>query len=231
MAVLAPWGTGRFVWIAGAVIAGGAAYLVQRGLGERAKTITVHSLAVVGIVLALVIIALFVVPIGNYGFEAGELLYESGPVATSTSVPWAVISVILVAGYFIARALSRVMKGRSLRSVLSLLWVLVLPFNVLIILRDPDWSLSNEAGGFDFLSGTDVTIMLVFVVGGGAILWLLGNPKLGESGRLVSGILLLGALSLWAFPMLIRVRLLALLFAAFALGAQTFGGDNRSRIR
>lgn len=231
MATLAPWGSGRWVWIAVALVVGGAAYGAQRGLGERAKTITVHSLVLVGVVLALVLIALFVVPMGNYGFESGELLYESGPIATSTSVPWTVVSVILAAGYFIARGLSRVVRGRALRGALSVLWVLVLPFNVLIILRDPDWSLSNEGGGFDFLGSTDIVILLVFVVGGGAVLWFLGNPRLGEAARLASGVLFIGALSLWVFPMLIRVRLLALLFAAFALGAQTFGGDNRSRIR
>ncbi len=43
--------------------------------------------------------------------------------------------------------------------------------------------------------------------------------------------MLIGALAMWAFPMLMRLRLLGLLFAVFAIGAQTFAGDRRTRIR
>ncbi|MDX1689718.1 MAG: amino acid ABC transporter permease [Acidimicrobiia bacterium] len=231
LAVLAPWGTGRYVWIAGAVAVGGGAWALRQALGDRAKTITVHTLAVAAAVLALVLIGLYTIPIGDYGFAEGQATYEQGTIDLSTSVPWTVISLVLVAAYFVGRWLTDLINGRAVRGALSVLWVLVLPFNVLIILRDPDWNPASEAGGFDFLTGTDVTIALVFVVGGGLVLWLLGDPRLGEAGRLASGVLLIGALSLWLFPMLIRVRLLALLFAAFALGAQTFGGDMRSRLR
>jgi general L-amino acid transport system permease protein len=130
-----------------------------------------------------------------------------------------------------------------LRGLLVLGWVLVLPFNILIVLRDPDWDLNDMTGGFDFLKGIDVWILLGFLLVGGAVIGLLANPRLGEGGRAAAGLLLVFSLVIWILPhdwlptwlhwlFLMRVRMLFVLLALFAIGSRTFAaGDRRALLR
>jgi general L-amino acid transport system permease protein len=121
--------------------------------------------------------------------------------------------------------------AKAIRRVLTLLWVLSLPFIVLVVMRDPDFNVDNVAGGLDFITATDLWMFIGFAVGGGLVLAFLSLPQLGEVARVIAAIILIAAIALWAFPMLIRFRFIAFLFAMMAIGAPTFAGDRRSRIR
>jgi len=135
-------------------------------------------------------------------------------------------------------------RERLMKGVLVLGWFLVLPFNLLVVLRDPDWNTANEGGGFDFLTGQDTLTMLGFILLGSAVIALLSNPRLGEGGRLAAGLLLVFSLVIWVMPhemfgitlpgwlFLIRVRIMFVLLGLFAIGARTFAaGDRRALLR
>lgn len=223
----------------------GAALAVASHFAARAtkgSDRTFHSLFIPLGVASLAVLALWVVPFGHYFFNTGEPVmadgelctgacFDPGTVAMSTKLPWTILLLVGVGAYFLARALQRAVGGRSLRSVLIVGWGLALPVIVLFILRDPDFNPGNPAGGFDFITGTDVFIWLGLAVVGSLVITILSLPQTGEWGRAGGGLLLLGALALWAIPMLMRVRLLGLLFAVFAIGARTFAGDRQARIR
>ncbi|MDH3729672.1 MAG: amino acid ABC transporter permease, partial [Acidimicrobiia bacterium] len=104
------------------------------------------------------------------------------------------------------------------------LWLLSFPTIILVILRDPGWD-------FDRVLSVDVPLFFGFAIGGGLIIAFLSNPELKEMGRLIAGVLLLVALGSWLIPMLIKIRLLLLMLAFFALAAPTFAGDRDSRKR
>ena len=206
--------------------------------GER----TFNSLWIPLGAAALVVGSLWVVPYGHYFFNTGEPVivggepctgacFEPGTVALTTKLPWTTLFFVGVASYFVARAAMRLRGGRILRGLLVVGWALSLPVITLFVLRDPDFAPQDPGGGFDFIPGTDVMIWLAFAVVGGLVLAVLSLPQLGEVGRAISGVMVIGALAMWAVPMLIRVRFLGLLFAAFAVGAQTFAGDREARIR
>lgn len=216
------------VFLVGGVLAVGA-HLAMRVTKDA--DLGLHSLWIPAGAAALVVAALWVVPFGHYFFDEQGVGFESGTIAASTKGPWTVLFVATVAAYFVGRFVIRLLSDKALRSILILFWSLSLPVIVLFILRDPDFNPARDGGGIDFFTGTDVTVWLVFAALGGLVIFALSFPQLGEVGRALSGVLLIGSLALWAFPMLMRVRIIGLLFALFAVGAQTFGGDKRARIR
>jgi len=186
--------------------------------------------------------AMWVVPFGHYFFNSGDPVmangvlctgacFEPGTIATSTSLPWTYLLLTAVVAYGFARFVTSTAAAKILRPVVVLGWALALPVIVLFILRDPDFNPASDAGGIDFLTGTDIYIWLAFAVVGSAIIWVLSLPRLGEVGRAISGVFVIMAIAMWAVPMLMRVRFLGLLFAAFAVGAQTFGGDRSARAK
>ncbi len=208
-----------------------AGHLAAKATKPRGDDLGFHSLWMVGGVGALIILALWVVPFGHYSFVAGQKGFETGTIATTTSGPWTAIFVIAVGSYFLGRLGIRLFGDKILKGLLILGWTLSLPVIVLFILRDPDFNPAKAGGGFDFLPATDVLIWFIFGIVGGLVIAVLSLPKLGELGRAISGVLVIGSLVLWAFPVLMRVRLIGFLFAMFAVGAQTFAGDRRARIR
>ncbi len=230
------------VFLVGAVIAVGA-HLASRATKARGDDLSFFSLWIVAGAGALVVLALWVVPFGHYFFVAGDPVllsngelctgacFEPGTIARSTSQPWTILFLVGLAAYFIGRSIVRVLSEKALKPLMILGWTLSLPVITLFVLRDPDFNPAKEGGGFDFLPAVDVYIWLAFAVVGGAVIGFLSLPRLGEVGRAISGLMLIGALAMWAFPMLMRLRLLGLLFAVFAIGAQTFAGDRRTRIR
>ncbi len=222
---------GRLVaFLIGAAIVVGA-HLAAKATKPRGDDYGFHSLWMVFGAGAIVIVALWVVPFGHYFFLRGEVGFETGTIATSTSGPWTVIFLLAVGGYFLARWIVRLLGEKSLRSLLVLFWSLSLPVIVLFVLRDPDFNPAKDGGGFDFLPATDVWIWFIFGILGGLVIAGLSFPRLGELGRAASGLLVIGSLAMWAVPMLMRVRLIGFLFAMFAVGAQTFAGDRRARVR
>ncbi|NQV07831.1 amino acid ABC transporter permease [bacterium] len=209
-----------------------AACITLKILGDRAKTTEVHSLLVVVGVAALIIGSLWVAPYGQYTFVDGQVGYASGTVAKTTSGPWTMMLIVGVAIYFGIKALTRSdAVAKIARRILVFGWILSLPVIVLLILRDPDFSPEVEGGGLDFLVGTDVWALLIFALAGGAVLAVLSLQRLGELARVVAAILFIGSILLWLWPMPIRFRLMAFIFSLFAIGAQTFVSDARSRVR
>ena len=59
-------------------------------------------------------------------------------------------------------------------------WLLVL---VLVILRDPDWNVARDGGGFDFLGGTDVALLLGFKLVRDGIDWIYRPGAAAERRR------------------------------------------------
>ncbi len=233
---------GRLVAFVVAAALFGAAYVVRRSYGARAKDITVHLLWVVLAVIVAVIVALWTVPIGDYAFIEGQPVYNSGTVALTTKGPWTVMAIVLVVAYLVGRAVRPALPERGMRVSLVLAWLLSLPVILLIIMRDPDWDAANpDAGGFDFLPTEDWQMLLVVGLVGAAIIYALSLPAMGEWARIAGGVLLVVALVAWAKPdwvplplvdlELIRARLVVTLLAMFALGAPTFAGDKESRPR
>jgi general L-amino acid transport system permease protein len=66
----------------------------------------------------------------------------------------------------------------------------------------------------------------------GGVLAVSGRGVLTNEGmRVIAALFVIFAFAMWAFPTLMRVRILAFLFAMFAVGAKTFAGDRAARIR
>jgi len=218
------------VFVVGAALVA-IGHVGSKATKERGDDLTFHSLWIPlgGAVLAVG--ALWVVPVGHFFFVEGQKGFEPGTVASTTKVPWTILVGVGAAAYFVGRAIVRLVGDRILRGLLGIGWALSLPVIVLFILRDPDFNPARDGGGLDFFTGQDVLIWAVFVIGGSVVIGFLSLPRLGEVGRALSGFVLIGALALWAFPVLIKIRVLALIFAAFAVGAQTFAGDRNARIR
>lgn len=228
ISVLAPVAVSTRVWgLAAAAALFFAGYGTNKVLGDRAKEITVPSLGIVVTFMWLVILGLWFLPIGQYTFEAGrdpENAYEPGTIALSTKLPLTIMAGLLIVAYFIGKWLRERVSERNGRLVLVFLWILSFPTILLVVLRDPAWD-------WERVVTVNLPITVGFIIIGGAIIGFLSNPELRERGRLISGALLIIALGSWAFPMLIKVRLLLLLLAVFALAAPTFAGDKAARRR
>ena len=170
----------------------------------------------------------------DFAFVDGTFIAEPGrTIAMSTKMPWTVMWLLAVA----AMALGRVMRRRfgeqqqqRMRIVLNLLW-LASPFALYwVILRDPhlEW---NRVVTVDF------PMALLFAVGGGAVLWLLTRPGIGELGRIIAIVLLAVAAFNWVaaffgwYSMLQKARLSFLLLALVALAAHNFAGEIVKRRR
>lgn len=208
-----------------------AGHFVSKATKERGDELTFHSLWIPTGAGVFAVLALWVVPIGDFFFVEGQKGYESGPVATTTSLPWTWILLAGIAAYFVTRLVMRFVGQSIVKNLLLLGWGLSLPVIVLFILRDPDFNPGRDGGGFDFFTAQDVTIWLLFAMVGSGVIAFLSLPRLGEVGRALAGLLMVAALGLWAFPVLMKIRIIGMLFALFAIGAQTFAGDRQARIR
>ena len=218
-------------WLAAAVLAGAGA-AVWFGLGEakRRRTFVPAVELVVG-VLGLLVLSAWVYPWGHYAFSDGEFIAEPGrTVAMSTKLPWTVMWLLLVG----TLAGGRLLRGRGpaprIRLLLNLSWLLS-PFVLFwVVLRDPelDWGR---------VSSVDVPIAVLFAALGGALVWFLTNPRIGELGRVIAAVLVAVAVFNWVaafagwYPMLQKVRLSFLLLALVAMLAHNFAGDSAQRLR
>jgi general L-amino acid transport system permease protein len=97
---------------------------------------------------------------------------------------------------------------------------IVFLFVVQIFRAFPAGSVVGEAG---------IGLFLALV---GGVLVVSGRGVLTNEGmRVLAAALLILAFALWAFPVLMRIRILAALFAVFAIGSKTFAGDRQARLR
>ena len=218
-------------WLAAAVLAGaGAAIWFGLGEAKRRRTFVPAVELVVG-VLGLLVLSAWVYPWGHYAFSDGEFIAEPGrTVAMSTKLPWTVMWLLLVG----TLAGGRLLRGRGpaprIRLLLNLSWLLS-PFVLFwVVLRDPELDWGRVAS-------VDVPIAVLFAALGGAVVWFLTNPRIGELGRVIAAVLLTLAVFNWVaafagwYPMLQKVRLSFLLLALVAMLAHNFAGDSAQRLR
>ena len=220
-----PW------WLAAAVLAGaGAAIWFGLGEAKRRRTFVPAVELVVG-VLGLLVLSGWVYPWGHYAFSDGEFIAEPGrTVAMSTKLPWTVMWLLLVGTLAGGRLLRSRGSAPRIRLPLNLAWLLC-PFVLFwVVLRDPDLDWGRVAS-------VDVPIAVLFAALGGAMVWFLTNPRIGELGRVIAAVLLAVAVFNWVaayagwYPMLQKVRLSFLLLALVALLAHNFAGDSAQRLR
>ena len=218
-------------WLAAAVLAGaGAAIWFGLGDAKRRRTFVPAVELAVG-VLGLLVLSAWVYPWGHYAFSDGEFIAEPGrTVAMSTKLPWTVMWLLLVGTLAGGRLLRSRGSAPRIRLPLNLAWLLC-PFVLFwVVLRDPELDWGRVAS-------VDVPIAVLFAALGGAMVWFLTNPRIGELGRVVAAVLLAVAVFNWVaayagwYPMLQKVRLSFLLLALVALLAHNFAGDSAQRLR
>ena len=226
--LLAPFSTSATVWYI--VIGFG---LLLPGIAARTQIdeeATLPLMGLLGIAFALPVLSLWVIPYGHHALLDGELIAEPGTVARSSSGPWTVVLIISYALYLlVAKVMNPSAQARLKRAVVGI-WLVSPLFLVFIILRDP-------AFDYDHIASVQVPLFLAYAILGGALLYWLTKPGVGEIGRIVAATVLLAAIGTFLFSafgfggMRQIVRILALALAAFALLAPTFSGEQAARRR
>jgi len=221
--------SGRWWVFALAALLIGVAGFLWFKLGDRRRFIFIPFLGVIYSVLGLMVLSLWVVPYGKYGLlPDGTFLAEKGStVAATTQGPWTVMWVLLGLSWFVGNKL--LPSARPLKVGLYLGWFLAPYVIIFVVLRDPelDWG---------HVFSTDIPMFLAFAIIGGAVLYFLTNPSLGEIGRIIAfGLLMLAAFHWLAaffgwYPMLQKARLSFLVLAFFALAAANFAGPRKVRL-
>ena len=222
----------RWAWWLGAIVLVAAGAALWQGLGDaRRRSTFVPSVELAVALAGLLVLSAWVYPWGHYAFVDGEFIAEPGrTVAMSTKLPWTVVWVLLVASLAAGRWLRGRGLGNRLRLTLNIAWLLC-PFGLyFVVLRDPDLDWGRVAS-------VDLPLALLFAVLGGAVVWVLTNPRIGEMGRIIAVVLVGVAVFNWIaaffgwYPMLQKVRLSFLLLALVALLAHNFAGDRAKRMR
>ena len=221
--------------IIGAVLLG-VPVLLARAMGDRAKTNSIPSLLVPVALGAIVLTILWLirVPVPEVGGGIGDKVFER--IARSTLGPWTLLYLSSIVAYFVAVFIRDRVPGARTRPIIVSLWVLSFPVIVLHLTRATSFdnigaeTVAKPDGGLGIAEY--LLIGLAFAVIGGAFIWFVANPKLGELGRGLAGFSLVVAVIPWLFsaPMILRILLLAL--AMFALAGPTFaGGERRATMR
>lgn len=218
-------------WLAAAVLFGVGAGLWRGFEDERRRHTYVPTIPLLFGALGLAVAAGWLYRWGHFAFTDGEFTYEPGRTAAlSTKLPWTVMWLLLMAGWAVGR-LGRGGPAESrLKVLVNLTWLLS-PFILFwVVLRDPeiDWG---------HVWSTDLPMAVGFGVGGGAVLYGLTRPGLGEVGRVIAVGLLAFAGFNWVaafagwYPMLQKARFGFLLLALAALLAPNFIGERAQRLR
>ena len=218
-------------WIIGLVLLGiGAAIWI--GLGDfRRRTTFIPAIPLTFVGLGALVSSTWWYNWGNYGFDGEGFIFEPGEkVATTTRDPWTVIFLLLVATYMVGRVIRRNPQSGLVRAAVNGLWLLSPFITYWGVLRAPvlDWG---------YVGSVDLPLWILFAVGGGALLWLLTKPGIGELGRIIAVLVLAGAAFTWIgaffgwFSMLQKVRLSILLLGLAALLAPNFIGEARQRMK
>ena len=218
-------------WLTAAALAGLGA-VIWYGLGDaRRRSTFVPSIELFLGLVWLLVMSAWVYPWGHYAYTDGQFIAEPGrTVAMSTKVPWTVVWMMLVVALTVGRRLRDRGVVRRVRLTLNIAWVLC-PFVLYwVVLRDP----ALDAGR---VVSVDVPLAVIFAAGGGAVLWVLTRPRIGELGRIIAAVLLGVALLNWVaaffgwYSMLQKVRISFLLLALAALAAHNFAGERAKRLR
>ncbi|MFV2039999.1 MAG: amino acid ABC transporter permease, partial [Acidimicrobiales bacterium] len=230
--VLAPISAGgRAGWFITGLVLFGVGAGIWYGMGEvKRRSTFVPTVWFSFGFLGVIVLSLWVVPYGHYFSRDGVAMSETGTtVAFSTQMPWTVMWLLLVGSYLLGVAVRDHLPAVA-RTVMVGLWFLS-PFVInWIILRDPDFD-------YDHVFSTDIPLALGFAVGGGALLYMLTSPKIGEIGRIAPVALLSFAFFNWIaafaglYPMLQIARISFLLLGLAALMAPGFSGERSKRLR
>jgi general L-amino acid transport system permease protein len=139
------------------------------------------------------------------------------PIASTTKVPWTIAVALAVFGYLAGSLLTRVVEARTLRAVLTALWLLSLPVIYLHVQRNPevDWST---------VTGTWLPWIIGIAVVGGALIAVISRSDRERAG-VINALIVIAAIGIWFFstPMLARMLMLALVMVALA--TPTFGSS------
>ena len=218
-------------WIAAAVLLAVGTLLWGRFTSPDRRGVEVSVTSVVFVSLGLAVLSLWVAPYGHYAFisETKSYVAESGrTVAFSTKLPWTVMLALLWGFFYLGRILRRSDYAGLIKGASNLLW-LISPLTLFwVVLRDP-------ALDYGHVMSTDLPMGLAFGFLGGAVLWSLTRPGVGEAGRLVATMLLVFAIFNWVaaffgwYPMLQKARISFLLLAVAALLAPNFIGEIAKR--
>ncbi|MEA2057366.1 MAG: amino acid ABC transporter permease [Actinomycetota bacterium] len=221
--VLGPFSmTGRVWWIGIGLVVGVAGYVTRTVGGERAKQPIIPIMGVVLAIVAGLIILLWTIPVPVPADVDGAQTIVLEQIATSTRIPWTVITVLAVIVYFIVAWLRGVIPENVGKKVIVTLWVFAYPVIILVILRDPEVDYGRIMTWY-------VPVAIGFIVVGGLILNYLASSSAGERGRVLGAVILVGALASFLIPMEFVLRFLLVLLAMFALAAPTFGGEGSGR--
>lgn len=225
----------RWAWWLTAAVLIAAGFLLRRAIdGARVSITSLPAVEFAIALLAIPVLSAWIYPWGHFAFVDGTFIAEPGrTVAMSTKVPWTVMWLLTAAAFAVGRSMRRrsgEQQRQRLRVVLNLLW-LASPFALYwVILRDPhlEW---------DRVVTVDIPMAVLFAVLGGAVLWLLTRPGIGELGRIIAIVLLAVAAFNWVaaffgwYSMLQKARLSFLLLALVALAAHNFAGEIVKRRR
>jgi len=202
------------------------------GLGDLKRRTTF----VPGVPLALFVVGLLISSTwwynwGHYAFtDKGVILEPGRKVATSTRNPWTILWFVLVGTYIAARMFKGHAKAGLLKVVAVIGWLLSPFIAYWVILRGPvmDWG---------HVVSTDIPLFLIFGLGGGALLWFLTRPGIGELGRILAIAVIGVAIFTWVgaffgwFSMLQKVRFSILFLGLAGLIAPNFIGEARQRLK
>jgi len=217
-------------WWFGGLLALGIGLAVWFGLGEiRRRTTFLPAIPVALVLLGGFISSVWWYNWGHYA-NGGDIIEPGRTVASSTQIPWTIMWFVLVAAYLAGRALLKTDLAGTVRVLVNFSWVLSPFVTYFVILRDPDLDWAH-------VWSTHIPMAIAFVVGGGILMWVLTNPKIGEIGRLIAIAVILFALFNWVaaffgwYPMLQKARISFLLLGLAALAAPNFAGEARQRMR
>jgi len=223
----------QIAWVGVGVVLIAGGYALRAFTGDRAKEPVIPIMGAIGIVVvvALAIIWTIDVPVpakfvdGQVITDAAEATGIRGnqikvlqPIAESTTLPWTIIAAVGAITYILFRIIGKRGESSGLKKTIILLWTLSFPVLVLVLLRNPVW---------EFSQGLKVYLPALVLFGtlGTAVLWFVARPATGELGRIIGGLLLVGAFATFLFPMPFIFRFLMLLVALFGLAGPTFGGE------
>ena len=220
-------------WLIAAVLFGAGAALWY-GLGDQRRRRTVVPTVPLAFgVLGLAVASAWLYKWGHYGFMQEGRIFIAEPnrtVAMSTKLPWTAMWLLLVAGFAAGRRGRAAASLPRIKALVNLAWLLS-PFVLFwVVLRDPrlDWA---------HVWSTDLPMAAGFVVGGGAVLYGLTRPGIGEIGRIIAVAVVGVAAFNWVaafagwYPMLQKSRFSFLLLALAALLAPNFIGERAHRFR
>ena len=198
-------------------------------LGPRRETLSLRTTHLVWLLSGALIGSTWVVRYGHYGLDNDGIPVREPDslIAMSTRGPWTVMWVLVAVAYWAGTRLRRWGLAKGLATAG---WGLA-PFVAFwVILRDP-------AIDYGHVWSTDLPLFVGFGVLGGALLYLVASPRIGELGRFLAVVLVIVAALTFVsgfygwLSMLQKIRISFCLLALFALAANNFAGDRRTRLR